>query len=157
MTEDDRSALRARTLHRLDILSRQFDRMLPADLRRIALSADTPERARLRSRAQSRAIGAGLGGILDDARARFRDRIVEIYNLGGYDPTAIGLNWGRSNGTATDRVETFLAVEDAVLATVAQELIPADDRWILSEPYDVLVSMKPGPRPRLYPSDPDPE
>ena len=50
-----------------------------------------------------------------------------------------------------------MAVEDAVLATVAQELIPADDRRILSEPYDVLVSMKPGPRPRRYPSDPDPE
>ncbi len=128
MTGDERAALMARTLHRLDILARQFDRLLPADLRRLALEADTPERARLRRRVEKATIGAGLGGILDDARARFGQRMLELYNIGGYDPTAVGLNWGRSNGRATDRVEAFLAVEDAVLATVAHELVPADDR-----------------------------
>ena len=157
MTADERAALRARTLHRLDILARQFDRLLPADLRRLALDVDTPERARLRGRVENEAIGAGLGGILGDARTRFGERMLELYNIGGYDPTAVGLNWGRSNGPATDRVEAFLAVEDAVLATVAHELVPAEDRRSLSEPYELLVSMKPAPRSRSYPGDPEPD
>ena len=146
-TTGERAALRARTLHRLDILARQFDQLLGPDFRRIALTADTPERARLRARAENAAVGAGLGGILDDARRRFGERLVVIGNAGGFDPTPVGLNWGRTNGPATDRVQIQVAVEDAVLATVCQELVETDVRRALTEPYEILVSMRLGPQP----------
>lgn len=144
-TADQRAALRARTLHRLDILARQFEQLAGPDLRRIALTADTPERGRLRARAENAAIGAGLGGILADARSRFRERLIVIGNASGFDPTPVGLNWGRTNGPATDRVEISVAVDDAVLATVAHDLIDQDERRALSEPCDILVSMRRGP------------
>ena len=47
--------------------------------------------------------------------------------------------WGTTLGPVEDRVNVFRAVDDAVLATVAHEVIAEDDRIALLEPYDRLI------------------
>jgi hypothetical protein len=100
---------------------------------------------------------AGLEDLLVEARARFRDWLELAYNRGGYDPTPIGLNWGRTLGSVTDRVDVFRTVDDAVLATVARELISEDDRRTLFEPYARMLALRPERRARWAASRDEPD
>ncbi|HUQ79087.1 MAG TPA: hypothetical protein VM427_09505 [Patescibacteria group bacterium] len=80
----------------------------------------------------------------DEARvapARARDAIVRAYSFRGYDATWFGLNWGRSIGRAADRARLIVAIEDAALAEVVEDLLPADDVDALREPFEIATSM----------------
>jgi hypothetical protein len=138
--------VRERAEHRLDILARQLDRVGIADLRRIVTVDETREHRRRRESAGRAIRAAGLGDLLDDARPRFETWAERVFSFGGYDPTWIALNWGRSLGPVGDRVATFLTIDDAVLATVAYELIPDIDRQALIEPFDRMMALRPDRR-----------
>jgi hypothetical protein len=136
--------LRDRAVHRLDILARQLDRVTPDDLRRIGYRLDPSAGTDLRTRTEAAVVAAGLGAILEDARPRFRDAVLGLFNQTGPSPSWVGTWWGSSAGSVDDRVGVARAVDDAVLATVAHDLISGDDRRALSERYSVLVGMRRG-------------
>jgi hypothetical protein len=145
------SGPRARAEQRLEIMARQLERVGLADLRRVVTEGGPPGRRSLRRETEAAVRRADLADLLVEARARFQDWLERAYNRGGYDPTPIGLNWGRTLGSVADRVDVFRTVDDAVLATVAHELIPEDDRQVLLEPYARMLALRPERRARRGP------
>jgi hypothetical protein len=142
---------RARAEQRLEIMARQLEHVGLVDLRRVVTEGGPPGRASLRRETEAAVTRADLGDLLADARTRFRDWLEQAYNRGGYDPTPIALNWGRTLGSVEDRVDVFRTVDDAVLATVAHELVPDEDRQALFEPYARMLALRPERRPRHRP------
>lgn len=141
---DRRSAgdVRERARHRLDILARQLERTGLSDPSVLTEGAP-PGRAALRSRAEAAVAGAGLGDVLADARALFRDWAEGAYNRSRADLKAIGWNYAGRMGPVGDRLDVYLAVDDAVLATVAHEVVSEDDRQALLEPYLRMMAIHP--------------
>ena len=122
------------------------------DLAMVALPEPDPdERAALLQRAVDAADAAGRRELLASAPARARDSLFRAYSRRGYDPTWFGLNWGRSLGRADDRARLVAAVEDAAVAAVVADLLPADDVAALREPYEIAASMA-GAGPDTNPS-----
>jgi hypothetical protein len=126
----------------------QLERVGLVDLRRVVTEGGPPGRRNLRNETEAAVRRAELADLLLDARARFQDWLERAYNRGGYDPTPIGLNWGRTLGSTEDRFDVFRTVDDAVLATVAHELISEDDRQALYEPYARMLALRPARRAR---------
>ena len=133
---------RDRAIHRLDILSRQLERVGAGDLRRVVTDPRTPERGLLRIAAQDAVESAGLGDLLDEARSRFRTWTERVLRAGGYAPIATAM-WGRVGSSVEDQVAIARTVDDAVVATVAHELIPDLDRRALMEPFDRMLELRP--------------
>ena len=125
------SDVRERARHRLDILARQLERTGLSDPSVLTEGAP-PGRAELRSRVETAAAGAGLGDVLADARARFQGWVEGAYNRSRSDLKTIGWNYAGRMGPVGDRVDVYLALDDAVLATVAREVVSEDDRQALA-------------------------
>lgn len=135
MTVDEGPRVRAE--QRLAILARQLERVgLDGG---VITDADPPGRDRLRRQTEDAIDAAGLAELLADGRTRFRDWVQGAYNRMRSDLKVLQYAWGTTMGPVEDRVNVFLAVDDAVLATVAHELIGEDDRAALLEPYDRLI------------------
>jgi hypothetical protein len=130
-----------RAIHRLDILARQLERVQLADLQRIVTDAPTPERSLLRLSAEDAVRAAGLGDLLDSARARFEVWAERSFRGGG--PAGTGPFWGSSRGSIEERIAIFRTVDEAVLATVAHGLIAEPDRQALREPFDRMMELRP--------------
>ena len=112
------------------------------DLAMLALPEPDPEARRaLLQRALDAAVAAGRGDAARTAPGRARDAIVRAYSFRGYDATWFGLNWGRSIGRADDRARLIAAVEDAALAEIVADLLPADDVAELRAPFELAASM----------------
>jgi hypothetical protein len=121
---------------------RELGRLSIDDLALVALPEPDPdERAGLLQRAVDAAAGSGRRDLLAAAPARARDTLFRAYSRRGYDPTWFGLNWGRSLGRADDRARLVAAVEDAAVAAVVADLLPAADVAALREPYEIASSM----------------
>jgi hypothetical protein len=134
--------VRERARHRLDILARQLERTGLSDPS-VLTEGTPPGRAALRSRVETAVAGAGLSEVLADARTRFRDWVEGAYNRSRADLKAIGWNYAGRMGPVEDRVDVYLAVDDAVLATVAHEVVSEDDRQALLEPYLRMMAIHP--------------
>jgi len=114
------------------------------DLGMIALPEPDPTaRGELLARATAAAAAAGA-----DRLAELRsvpDRVGELafrsYSFRSYEPSWFGLIWGRSLGRAGDRARLIAAVEDAAVADVVDDLLPADDLAALREPFEIASSM----------------
>ena len=132
---------RERAEQRLEILARQLERVGLADAQ-VITEPDPPGRGQLRRRAEMALKSAGLADLLDDALRRFRDWVQGAYNRQRSDLEVIQVSWGSTIGPAEDRVSVFRAVDDAVLATIAHELIAEDDRLALLEPYGRLMTIR---------------
>ncbi len=130
--------LRQRAEHRLDILARQLERVgLGGPF--LVSPHDAPGRATLRRAATRAAEAAGLGDLLEEARRRFADWVQAAFSRTRSDLKAIQWVAGTALGPTADRVDVLAAVDDAVLGTVAQGLIPETDRAELLEPYARLM------------------
>src|SRR5215208_7087968 len=115
---------------RLDAFLEELSRRNLDDLGVVALSEPDPTaRGALLRRATAAAAAAGADR-LAEVRA-VPDRVQAIafrsFAFRGYEPTWFGLNWGRSIGRADDRARLVAAVEDAAVADVVADLLPADD------------------------------
>jgi hypothetical protein len=125
------------------------------DLGMIALpEPDAAERAELLGRARAAAAGAGDARLaeLRSIPDRVGDLAFRSYSFRGYEPSWFGLIWGRSIGRAADRARLVAAVEDAAVAEVVADLLPADDLAALREPFELASSMAgaaPGVNPRM--------
>ena len=112
------------------------------DLAMLALpEPDAAARNELLQRALDTAEAAGRGPAAREAPSRARDAMVRAYSFRGYDATWFGLNWGRSIGRANDRARLIAAIEDAALAEVVADLLPADDVATLRDPFELAASM----------------
>lgn len=127
----------ARAEQRLAILARQLERVGLDGA--VITAADPSGRAMLRREAETAVRAAGLADLLADAQGRFRDWVQGAYNRTRSDLKVLQYAWGSTMGPVEDRLDVFRAVDDAVLATVAHEIIPEDERVALLEPYDRLI------------------
>ena len=125
-----------------------LDRIGIEDVGLVSLPAtDMAARAPARSAAVKAAEEAGLGPLQGEARDEARARVVRMYDRNIYQPTWAGLNWGRSLGTIEDRVAVAAAVEDAMIGTVALDVVSADVANELLEPMRLLIAMHPTDAP----------
>lgn len=133
----DRAVLE-RTLRRLDILSRQLQHVGLAGVV-VLTDADPEGREVLRRSAERAVIRAGLDGLLEDARRRFRSWVEGAFSRSRSDLEVIQFTRGAMLGTVVDRIDVYMAVDDAVLGTVAREAISEEDRRALLEPFERMM------------------
>jgi hypothetical protein len=98
--------------------------------------ADAAARDDDRAAASDLADAAGLGDLLDDARRGVREHMFRLYDQGNYRPTMVGLNWGLSEGSTSDRVAAIGAVEDAVTAAVVEPFANEELIARLASPFE---------------------
>jgi len=119
----------------LDAASARVDRFLTEvskqPVERLRLYAVAPSQAERHRRvvddAELVAIEQGLGEPLGAILEAVDDWVLRRYADRGYDLTFIGLNWGRSPGTAQDRAAVAASLREAVMAVVLGPVIP--DGW----------------------------
>ena len=127
---------------RLGVFLARLDRLALEDLRLLALPLPDPAlRAAVLDEVDRAAAAVGRTALLDKARRRARDAMVLAYNRHQYDPTWAGLNWGRSLGTAQDRLGLTLAAEDAAVAAVLSDVLAEDLLESLSEGFEHAAGM----------------
>ena len=127
---------------RLDAFLARLDRLALEDLRLLALPLPDPvERAALLAEVDRVAGEARRSELVEEGRQRTREAILRTYNRHQYDPTWAGLNWGRSLGTARDRLGLVLAAEDAAVATVLGDLLDENTLISLTEPFERAAGM----------------
>jgi hypothetical protein len=137
MSEVDRAAA-----DRLEDFLARLNRLALEDLRLVALPPPDPEeRAAMLEVMRGAATEAGRTPLVEDARRRAREAVMIAYNRHQYDPTWAGLNWGRSLGTARDRLGLVLAAEDAAIATVMSDLLDEETLASLAEPFEHAAGM----------------
>jgi hypothetical protein len=123
----------------------QLEHLSPGDLAKIALPLDDAHhRTHDRTRAVAAIRAAGRGDELDDLRPAIERYLDRTYSWGGLqlafgmsDPT-------RTQGTMTDRVAVVAAVEDAFVATLAEDLVPPEITERLSESFELIQSFRRG-------------
>jgi hypothetical protein len=103
---------------------------LPAERLRLfaIVPADRELHRRIVDEVEARAVGQGLWEPLSEILFAVNDWVLRRYAARGYDPTFIGLNWGRSPGTAEDRAVVAGSLREAVAATFLAPFIPDD--WV---------------------------
>jgi hypothetical protein len=127
---------------RLEAFLARLDRLGLEDLRLLALPLPDPtERAALLTEVERVAAEAQRAELLEEGRLRSREAMFRAYNRHQYDPTWAGLNWGRSLGTARDRLGLVLAAEDAAVAAVLSDLLDEDTVITLTEPFQHAAGM----------------
>ena len=127
---------------RLETFLARLDRLGLEDLRLLALPLPDPtERAVLLSEVDRVAAQANRSKLVEEGRLRSRETMFRAYNRHQYDPTWAGLNWGRSLGTARDRLGLVLAAEDAAVATVLRDLLDEGTVITLTEPFERAAGM----------------
>jgi hypothetical protein len=127
---------------RLEAFLARLDRLALEDLRLLALPLPDPtERAAFLDEVRSAAATAGRTALVEEAQQRAREAIVTAYNRHQYDPTWVGLMWGRSLGTTKDRLGLALAAEDAAVAAVMDDLLDDDLVATLTEPFEHAAGM----------------
>ncbi|HLO36162.1 MAG TPA: hypothetical protein VK194_08770 [Candidatus Deferrimicrobium sp.] len=133
----------------------RLDRLNLDDLGMVALpEPDAVLRAALLQRALDAAATAGPDRLaeLRATPGRARDEVVRAYSRRSLEPSWFGLMWARSIGRAEDRARLIAAIEDAAVAEVVADLLPADELEALREPFELAASMvgaAPPVNPRL--------
>jgi hypothetical protein len=90
--------------------------------------ADADRHRRIVDDVEAAAIGRGVWDSLAEILADTNEWVLRRYADRGYDPTFIGLNWGRSPGTAQDRAVVAGSLREAVTAIFLAPLLPAE--WV---------------------------
>jgi len=129
---------------RVRSLFAEFGRLGREDLAAISVPGPDPARLAARERAVAAAHEAGLGELLDAARAAVREGTLGEFGDATYRPTWIALNWAVSMGTARDRAAMAVALEDAMIAAVARDRISDADRDALSWAYERVAGLARG-------------
>jgi hypothetical protein len=130
------------TAERLKAFLVRLDHLALEDMRLLSLPLPDPVlRAAVLDEVRRAAATAGRTALVDEARLRARDAMVIAYSRHQYDPTWAGLNWGRSLGTAKDRLGLTLAAEDAAVAAVMSDVLDEDLVESLAEGFERAAGM----------------
>jgi hypothetical protein len=105
---------------------------------------DPRGRAELRAEADRRARNAGRGELLDQAVEAARERADRRHVAAAYRPTWIVLNWGQSLGRARAWTAYALALEDAAVAAVVDDLLDETDIAELTWGFDRVRGLADG-------------
>ncbi|MEA2549451.1 MAG: hypothetical protein QOE42_2049 [Chloroflexota bacterium] len=138
---------------RLALFLQVLDRLSLDDLGMTALpEPDAGARSERFERAMAAAARAGPDRLaeLEAAPRRIREHLLAGYNVLGFQPSWFGVMWSRSVGRADDRAHLISAIEDAAIAAVVDDLLPADDLVALREPFVLAASMR-GTAPSINP------
>lgn len=103
---------------------------LPTERLRLfaVVPADADRHRQIVDDVEAAAMGHGFWDSLAEILADTNDWVLRRYADRGYDPTFIGLNWGRSPGTAGDRAVVAGSLREAVAALFLAPIIP--DEWV---------------------------
>jgi hypothetical protein len=140
---------------RLALFLQVLDRLSLDDLGMTALpEPDAAARSERFDRAMAAAGRAGPDrqAELEATPRRIREHLLAAYNDRGFQPSWFGVMWARSIGRADDRAHLISAIEDAGIAAVVHDLLPADDLAALREPFVLAASMRstaPSINPRI--------
>lgn len=148
--------VRGRAEHRLRILARQLEHVgLSGAV--VVTEADPPGRDFVRRSAERAVARAGLDDVLTEARERFRAWVDRALNETRSDMKVIQYALGPSLGPVADRINVYMAVDDAVLGTAARELVPEEVRRDLLEPFERMMSRRGSPQAKddALPADDD--
>jgi hypothetical protein len=117
----------AKVADRLDAFARRLERLQVDLLPAFALSADDRSLQAARRAAARIAHDRGLEETIESARAWITDWTLRVYGSWQYQPTFIGLNWGRSMGRPEDRARVAETLSDAVVAVSLGDLLDPGD------------------------------
>ncbi len=136
---------------RVEVVYAAVDRLTPDDLRLTPMPVRDPEaRDRLVAHLEEAAVRAGRADLLGEARGWLRDAI-GARTLARQAPES-GV-WGVSaGGQVADRVEVFLALEDAVSVAATEDLLDSEEAAALADPGRQLLGLEPLPAPGGDPS-----
>jgi hypothetical protein len=130
---------------RLEALFAGFDRLTPDELARIGLERrDDEHRQEMLRVVAAAAKAADRTALVGEARSRARETVLRRYRDGALHPTWVGLNWGISQGTISDRVAIIEALEDAAEAAVVEDLVDREVVASLSLDATQILGMAAG-------------
>jgi hypothetical protein len=146
VTAEDRS--RAAATARVGDVFDAFARVGAEQLTSLAFPAgDADGLGAARAEARSAAAAAGRLELLDRAATEAVEVALRRFGAMTFDPTWVGLNWGRSAGRAADRAAIAAAVGDAAAAAVVEDLVARDVSALLRERYELVVAGIGSPEP----------
>jgi hypothetical protein len=122
----------------VDVL-RAFESLSSDDLTRLALPRSDDDIRAARGEAEKEARRSGREADLAAVRAEAVDLVLERFGATQYDPTFLGLNWGRSQGPTDQRVAVAEAVADAASAALLGDVLDRDSAEVLRWRYELLV------------------
>ncbi len=109
---------------RLETFFRAIDRLTPDELARIGFRpAPDEEREAHRAAIDAAAVRTGRVALVAEAREAAIAAMTRRYADGSFHPTFVGLNWGLSQGTVSDRVAIATALADAAAAAVVADAL----------------------------------
>jgi len=97
--------------------------------------------------ATSAAVAKGREGLLDEALAAAREIVLKAFASAGFSGTWAATEMSASVARASDRVAAVAALEEAVIAAVAEDLVDDDTIEVLRSTWDKLTSSSAIPSP----------
>ncbi len=124
-----------------------LERFTHVELQVVVVAPPDAERRAARDRARTAAIAAGRGELLDEAVAAARDATVRSFARGGFSGTWAATDMAVSVARSSDRVAAGAALEEAVTAAVAEDLVDEETRDVLTSTWDELTRLRGIPSP----------
>ncbi len=128
----------------LDTVLSRLDTVSITDMEVLSLPAPDPaERRALLERVAAAARDArpSRAVAVDDARRVVRDEMLRRLSSAGFQASFAGVTWAASPARAADRARLVVAVEDAAVADVLDDLLGDDDLAALRARFDIVASM----------------
>jgi hypothetical protein len=124
-----------------------LERFTHVELQVVVVAPPDAERRAARDRARSAAIVAGRAKLLEEAVAAAHDATVRSFARGGFSGTWAATDMAVSVVRATDRVAAGAALEEAVTAAVAEDVVDEETRDVLTSTWDELIRLRGIPSP----------
>lgn len=116
-----------------------FDSLSSDDLTRIALPPTDDDIRAARSQAEQASRRAGREVDLAAVRAEAAELVLRRFGATQFDPTFLGLNWGRSQGPTDQRVAVAEAIADAASADLLDDVLDRRTAEVLRWRSELLV------------------
>lgn len=116
-----------------------FDSLSSDDLTRIALPPTDDDIRAARSQAEQASRRAGREVDLAAVRAEAAELVLRRFGATQFDPTFLGLNWGRSQGPTDQRVAVAEAIADAASAELLDDVLDRRTAEVLRWRSELLV------------------
>jgi methyl coenzyme M reductase alpha subunit len=124
-----------------------FDQLSRMELQVVVVAPPDVERRAARERARDAAIVAGRGPLLNEAVQAARDATIRVFARGGFSGTWAATDMAVSVVRASDRVAAEAALEEAVIAAIAEDLVDLDTLEVLRSTWDELARLRGIPSP----------
>ncbi len=124
-----------------------FDPASRVNVSVVVVAPPDETRESARDAATSAATAAGRGGLLREATAAAREKVLTAFANASFSGTWAVSEMSMSVASASDRVAAVAAFEEATVAAVAEDLVDADTLDILGATWDQISSSSAIPSP----------